>query len=368
MPPSFREPRMPEAQFLRRPLVANLVNRDNSDTLAGSNLSNNESDLCCISQRSPSCKMQRVAKDESTGTSAGGTDRKWPSRVSPPAEVHRSIKRVVEEKLGAFSIAGLVVEGTLGEVGKGSGRYSYVYGVPLHDPVEGAVLELSIPRRLANRARGLERSEVRVRGDLEPNVYQGKVSFRLVVREIQAAEPNEGGEEREAERRLSALLRGWSRGGRRFPQPRPGSGDKLLRGDRPSHTGSRGGDRRAYPGWGLSPRLRALQRRACCRGVDGQGRLHRQRPRSLRRRYPPRSPLRPLLPDPDRGGGRGEGATAGRHPPERRVRDTLRLRAAEPGHQAPQARPCPGLRPSWTFTTAPPLRGDRGLAVGHPQR
>lgn len=54
-------------------------------------------------------------------------------------------------------------------------------------------------------------------------MYQGKISFRLVVREIEAAEPNEGGEEREAERRLSALLRGWSRGGRRFPQPRPGT-------------------------------------------------------------------------------------------------------------------------------------------------
>ena len=167
--------------------------------------------------------MQRVAKDVSTGTSAGGTDRKASSRVFAPAEVHRSIKRVVEEKLGAFSIAGLVVEGTLGEVREGSGRYSYIYGVPLHDPVEGTVLELSIPRRLADRARGLERSEVRARGDLEPNVYQGKISFRLVVREIEAAEANGGGEEREAERRLSALLRGWSRGGRRFPQPRPGS-------------------------------------------------------------------------------------------------------------------------------------------------
>jgi exonuclease VII large subunit len=168
--------------------------------------------------------MQRVAKDVSTGTNAGGTDRKASSRVFAPAEVQRAIKRVVEEKLGAFSIAGLVVEGTLGEMGEGSGRYSYIYGVPLHDPVEGTVLELSIPRRLADRARGLERSEVRARGDLEPNVYQGKVSFRLTVREMQAAEPNEGGEGREAERRLSALLRGWSRGGRRFPQPpRPGS-------------------------------------------------------------------------------------------------------------------------------------------------
>ncbi len=62
-----------------------------------------------------------------------------------------------------------------------------------------------------------------MRGDLEPNVYQGKISFRLVVREIEPAAPNEGGEEREAERRLSALLRGWSRGGRRFPKARPGS-------------------------------------------------------------------------------------------------------------------------------------------------
>ena len=167
--------------------------------------------------------MQRVAEDASTERTAGGTDRKASSRVFAPAEVHRSVKRVVEEKLGAFSVAGLVVEGTLGEVGEGSGRYSYIYGVPLHDPVEGTVLELNIPRRLADRARGLERSGVRARGDLEPNVYQGKISFRLVVREIEPAAPNEGGEEREAERRLSALLRGWSRGGRRFPKARPGS-------------------------------------------------------------------------------------------------------------------------------------------------
>src|SRR5215207_9117239 len=179
--------------------------------------------LCCSSHRSPSCKLQRVAEDASTGRTVGGTDRKAFSRVFAPAEVHRSIKRVVEEKLGAFSVSGLVVEGTLGEVGEGSGRYSYIYGVPLHDPVEGTVLELSIPRRLADRARGLKLSGVRARGDLEPNVYQGKISFRLVVREIEPAEPNAGGEEREAERRLSALLRGWSRGGRRFPQPRPGS-------------------------------------------------------------------------------------------------------------------------------------------------
>jgi exonuclease VII large subunit len=167
--------------------------------------------------------MQRVAKDASTGRTVDGTDRKASSRVFAPAEVHRSIKRVVEEKLGAFSVSGIVVEGTLGEVREGSGRYSYIYGVPLHDPAEGTVLELSIPRRLADRARGLQQSGVRSRGDLEPNVYQGKTSFRLVVREIEPAEPNPGGEEREAERRLSALLKGWSRGGRRFPQPRPSS-------------------------------------------------------------------------------------------------------------------------------------------------
>ena len=40
------------------------------------------------------------------GRTAGGTDRKASSRVFAPAEVHRSVKRVVEEKLGAF-FAGL---------------------------------------------------------------------------------------------------------------------------------------------------------------------------------------------------------------------------------------------------------------------
>jgi exonuclease VII large subunit len=167
--------------------------------------------------------MQRVAEDVSTGRIAGDSERKASSRVFAPAEVHRSIKRVVEEKLGAFSVSGLMVRGTLGEVKEGSGRYSYIYGVPLHDPVEGTILKLNIPRRLTEQARVLERSEVRVRGDLEPDVYQGKISFRLVIREIESTEPNQSGEERQAEKRLSALLRGWSRGGRRFPQSRPGS-------------------------------------------------------------------------------------------------------------------------------------------------
>ena len=44
-----------------------------------------------------------MAKDVSSGTNAGGTDRKAYSRVFAPAEVHRSIKRVVEEHLAADS-------------------------------------------------------------------------------------------------------------------------------------------------------------------------------------------------------------------------------------------------------------------------
>ena len=168
--------------------------------------------------------MKCVGESEETGRAAAGADKKVSSRVYAPGEVQRSIKRVVEEKLGAFSVAGLVVEGELGEVGEGSGRYSYVYGVTLRDPVDGSVLELSIPRRLAEEARGLQRAGVRVRGDLEPNVYKGKISFRLSVREMEPVdEPADAAADRAVEKRLSGLLRAWKRGGRRFPQPPPGS-------------------------------------------------------------------------------------------------------------------------------------------------
>lgn len=149
-------------------------------------------------------------------------------RVYVPAEIQRAIRRKVEESMDAFAVSGLVVEGTLGQVGEG-GRYPYIYGVQLLDPVEGTRVELAIPRRLAERARMLQRSSVRVRGDLEPNLYQGKLTFRLSVREVYPAEPETAAEDAgPRDKRLAEILKGYRRGEPRFPLPANGRGPVTL--------------------------------------------------------------------------------------------------------------------------------------------
>src|SRR5215204_6180943 len=124
-----------------------------------------------------------------------------PARVYSPGELSRVLEKQVEARLGAYSITGLELEGVLGKIGEDRG-YARIYGVHLSDPVEGASFELSLPRRLAEKARGLEHAWVRVRGDLGTNLWRGRLNFRLDVSEMElaAARHVEGEATSEAER------------------------------------------------------------------------------------------------------------------------------------------------------------------------
>src|SRR5918999_2426004 len=99
-----------------------------------------------------------------------------PARVYSPGELSRVLEKQVEARLGAYSITGLELEGVLGEIGEDRG-YARIYGVHLADPAEGASFELSLPRRLAEKARGLEHAQVRVRGELGTNLWRGGGPF-----------------------------------------------------------------------------------------------------------------------------------------------------------------------------------------------
>ncbi len=149
-----------------------------------------------------------------------------PARVYSPSELSRVLEKQVEARLGAYSITGLELEGVLGEIGEDRG-YARIYGVHLADAAGGASFELSLPRHLAEQARGLEHARVRVRGDLGTNLWRGRLNFRLDVREIEPAEARyiEGEGMLEAERSLSSVLRGYRRFRVSFPTPRAESGE-----------------------------------------------------------------------------------------------------------------------------------------------
>ena len=138
-----------------------------------------------------------------------------------PGELSRVLEKQVEARLGAYSITGLELEGVLAEIGEDRG-YARIYGVHLADAAGGASFELSLPRRLAEKARGLEHARVRVRGDLGTNLWRGRLSFRLDVREMETANARyiEGEGTSEADRSLSSVLRGYRRFRVAFPTPR----------------------------------------------------------------------------------------------------------------------------------------------------
>ena len=148
-----------------------------------------------------------------------------PAQVYSPGELSRILEKQVEARLGAYSIAGLELEGVLGEIGEDRG-YARIYGVHLADTAGGASFELSLPRRLAGKARGLEHARVRLRGDLGTNLWRGRLAFRLEVREMQPADARyiEGEGESEADRSLSSVLRGYRRFRVSFPTPRAEGG------------------------------------------------------------------------------------------------------------------------------------------------
>src|SRR3712207_4790879 len=148
-----------------------------------------------------------------------------PARVYSAGELSRVLEKQVEARLGAYSITGLELEGVLGEIGEDRG-YTRIYGVHLADAAEGASFELSLPRRLAEKARGLEHARVRVRGDLGTNLWRGRLTFRLDVREMEPADARyvEGEGKSEADRSLSSVLRGYRRFRVSFPTPRASDG------------------------------------------------------------------------------------------------------------------------------------------------
>lgn len=88
-----------------------------------------------------------------------------------PGELLGALRKRVEGSLGAYATTGLFVEGVLGEVGA-DGAYSRIYGVQLRD-AEGTTLEVCLPRRLGERARGLQGRPVRVRGTWRPTSTAG---------------------------------------------------------------------------------------------------------------------------------------------------------------------------------------------------
>jgi hypothetical protein len=148
-----------------------------------------------------------------------------PARVYSPGELSRVLEKQVEARLGAYSITGLELEGVLSEIGEDRG-YARIYGVHLVDAAGSASFELSLPRRLAGKARGLEHARVRVKGDLVTNLWRGRLAFRLDVREMEPADTRhvEGEGESEVERSLSSVLRGYRRFRVSFPTPRAEDG------------------------------------------------------------------------------------------------------------------------------------------------
>ena len=148
-------------------------------------------------------------------------DRLPLARAYSPGELSRVLEKQVEARLGAYSITGLELEGVLAEIGEDRG-YARIYGVHLADAAGGASFELSLPRRLAEKARGLEHARVRVRGDLGTNLWRGRLNFRLDVREMEPANARyiEGEGTSEADRSLSSVLRRYRRFRVAFPTPR----------------------------------------------------------------------------------------------------------------------------------------------------
>src|ERR671921_757361 len=117
----------------------------------------------------------------------GDAARLPPARVYSPGELSRVLEKQVEARLGAYSITGLELEGVLGTIEEDRG-YARIYGVHLADPAEGASFELSLPRRLAEKARRLEHARGPVRGDLGTNLWRGRLAFRLDVHEVEPAD------------------------------------------------------------------------------------------------------------------------------------------------------------------------------------
>jgi hypothetical protein len=151
----------------------------------------------------------------------GDSARLPAARVYSPGELSKVLEKQVQARLGAYSITGLELEGVLGAIGEDRG-YTRIYGVHLADAAEGASFELSLPRRLTQKARGLEHARVRVRGDLGTNLWRGRLDFRLDLSEMEPADARyaQGEGASDADRSLSSVLREYRRFRVSFPTPR----------------------------------------------------------------------------------------------------------------------------------------------------
>jgi hypothetical protein len=173
----------------------------------------------------PSCRQEVGEMDRTVGSADSA--RLPPARVYSPGELLRVLEKQVEARLGAYSITGLELEGVLGEIGRDRG-YTRIYGVYLAEATGGASFELSLPRRLAEKARSLEHARVRVRGDLGTNLWRGQLNFRLDVREMEPADTRYVEGTSEADRSLSSVLRGYRRFRVSFPTPRTEDGAAAV--------------------------------------------------------------------------------------------------------------------------------------------
>lgn len=130
----------------------------------------------------------------------------------------------VEETLGAGAITAVEVKGLLGEF-KDSGYRGTLYGIKLLDldPDEAnSPIELVIPRRqFEQEAKRLEHQPVRVRGDVDTDLYRGRIGLRLRVRELRDLDGDTldtGESQKNRERAVLSVLGGYRCFGRELPR------------------------------------------------------------------------------------------------------------------------------------------------------
>lgn len=119
------------------------------------------------------------------------------SRTYSAAEFQTLARKRVEEALGHKAIPGTEMNGVLGPFSDGKAYSSAIYEIKLLDldPAETSYVELVIPRKnspggspgarsLEEQVRFLQNRPVKVRGDVQTNTFNGRISFRLWVRQI----------------------------------------------------------------------------------------------------------------------------------------------------------------------------------------
>ena len=179
---------------------------------------------------------------QQTGNGNQGESGGSRSRTYSAAEFQTLARKRVEEALGSRAIPGTEMSGVLGPFSDGKAYSSAIYEIKLLDldPAETSYVELVIPRKnsspgarsLEEQAQFLENRPVKVRGDVQTNTYNGRISFRLYVRQItdfDNAEQQSHNGHTERERSLLSVLSNYRRFGQDTPQrSRPGGAFKVC--------------------------------------------------------------------------------------------------------------------------------------------